>query len=532
MGSIWRHVARASALVAAVGVASGSAVVADAPAAPGAAARGYDGPHVVLKGGVVLPGRVVGTVTLGGLPFTRIESHFGHVLARPGDVISRDEAAPTGGVFHVSEVRLEERKWVTEGQTGMDSWANGFPEVADPGGSAFETVARRLERGVPLRLSPGMRLRGGFYEKMLRLHRGAQVLMNGAEVTILAPDRDATLALDKGGLSVRISAALRDGSIYVRTPSVRIELAGPGDYGLSVGDRASMLLVHQGSAQIDGRLGVPERTGATWREGGKPVELVPLPEPNLVHGGFSFRDPFPPLEDDMCFVPAGRYRLGASPPAAKTGGAVAPAPYVFGYARAGEADVGAFLVDRREVSARDAKHFEKMTQQARAALARHPARDLTQREAAEWAAKAGKRLPTASQWEVAGRGDAASPLPSAIDATDGGTWTGEEGGDVAPVQDDGRIRWSPPATPAAVDAPTADVSPFGVEALRSGVPELVRTSLQGDPVFDLLRRRRQADLLAGRTEYVRGIRGSLVALASYSRSLSPGFRCVIELTPP
>jgi len=533
---------RAIGLVLAVAFVSLRASTADPPPALGAPKRAYDGPHVVLKGGVVLPGRVVGKGTLGGRPFARIATHFGFVVAREGDVVSRDEQPPVGGVFHVSEVRMdvERNEWREEATFTEDKappWGEDLPAVSDPGATGYETPIRLLDQGVPLRLPPGIRLRGGGRSSLMatvRIHRGVDLVLRGTEAaaTILPSDRDATISLERGSLHVRISSVLLGCAIYVRTPSVRIELAGPGRYTIETDTRAGRLFVHEGSARVEGRVDVPGNASAAWRE------EAGRAEPKLMGPGWDHSNPSwkggPPLLDDMCFVPAGRYRLGARPANGKPGAGGTPGPYVFGYAWEGVADVGAFLIDRREVTASDAKHFAWMRKEARAALAsdHRPAQGLTTKEATAWALKAGKRLATASQWEIAGRSDAEPPIPLAIDATAAGTWTGEEAGDLAPVQDDGRIRWAPPSTLAAVDTPTADVSPFGVEALRSGVPELVRSNLHEDPVFALLRRRRQADVLAGRTEYVRGIRGSLAALATYSRSLNPGFRCVIELTPP
>ncbi len=524
-------------------LASPCGVAADPPASPAAPARPYDGPHVVLKGGIVLPGRVVGTVTLGGRPFSRIETHFGYVVARPGDVTSRDEAPPAGGVFHVSEVRMDEVRdeWVGDNLAVSEemgpAWGERLPFLSLPGAGDYESPRRLLEQGVAMRFPARMSLRCGSKctrDAVVRIHRGIGILpWNMGVVSILPPDCDATLSLRDGSMHLLIDSTFPGDSLFIRTPTVRIELATPGRYAIHADTSVGNLRVFQGRARIDGGLEVPEHGLGTWREEVRHPDPKLSTTPSAPGADFWPYGLQPFLPDDMCFVPTGRYRVGTRPGIPRTGSVAAAEPYVFGYAQESEAEVGAFLIDRREVSATEAKHFTWMHKKARAELAtdHRPAHGLTMKEATAWALKAGKRLPTASQWEVAGRGDAAEPQPFTLDARSAGTWTGEEAGDVALVQDDGRIQWTPPALLAAVDAPTEDVSPFGVEALRSGVPELVRPNLQDDPVFTLLRRRRQADVLAGRTEYVRGIRGSLVALATYSPKLNPGFRCVIELTP-
>jgi len=516
---------------------------------PVAGARPYDGPHVVLRGGVVLPGAVAGTVELGGQPFVRIATHFGHVVARPADVVSRDESPPTDGVFHPFEARVR-RHWGSV--ESLKSW-----EVHRTGGSSWTSAYdEAVERREPLRLRPGDRVRvRGTVQRAVTLAIQAGTLVSltgeGTEIELPTSGSGATVTLVGGRLLGSMGAELGAQALVVGTPGSRIHLFGPSKFSVETDGKTTRLSLFEGRGRI-GAIEVPTGFDATWgdREPSTPLFSKAHGQPPAVVPGLESVEAA--LRDDMAFVPRGSYLLGADPTRAD-GAPRGPAdPYVCGFVRSGRVELRPYLIDRKEVTIAEYSLVQRPRNDGETLHAardpaggrpipadtdRRPRQEEQERLASRWAALAGKRLPTSSQWEASGRGDDGRLYPwgDSVSSTPppSGRWT--ELPDAARTAPHGgadhKMTWTPPFPRPTVDDPTSDVSPFGVEALVSGVPEHIREDIERDGGFGLLGRRRQSQRLARLDVrcYTRGIGDSLLSIALQGEGVAPGFRCVIEL---
>lgn len=167
---------------------------------------------------------------------------------------------------------------------------------------------------------------------------------------------------------------------------------------------------------------------------------------------------------DMVLVPAGDAKLGEG------GQQLTP--------------VDAFYIDRTEVAAGVYRQFCQETGRAVAAEiadlpATHPVGYVSYDDARAFAAWAGKRLPTAAEWEKAARGAAGRALP----------WGDDPRADAAnvPLDKAGREK----AAAADVSAFAAGASPYGALQMVGNVWEWTATSAAAPPP-DVLRSYREA----------------------------------------
>ncbi len=141
-------------------------------------------------------------------------------------------------------------------------------------------------------------------------------------------------------------------------------------------------------------------------------------------------------------------------------------------------DVATFLIDRTEVTRREYVRFLDATGRARPVgwdvgpldgeEGSLPATEVSWDDARAYAEWAGKRLPTAEEWEKSGRGIDGRPYPW-------GRLRSAEGPNVET------------ARPAQVGSRPVDASPYGVLDLCGNVIEWTATAWPGDEAFRVLR---------------------------------------------
>ncbi len=143
-------------------------------------------------------------------------------------------------------------------------------------------------------------------------------------------------------------------------------------------------------------------------------------------------------------------------------------------------EIPAFYIDRREVTNAEYKQFVDATRHEPPlnwqgglyppGAEKYPVTFVSWDDANAYAQWAGKRLPTAEEWEMAARGIAGQHYP----------W-----GDTFDAQ---RINMNHVSKgPAAVESYADDLSPYGVYDMGGNVMEWTSTAYQGDPNFYVLK---------------------------------------------
>jgi serine/threonine-protein kinase len=166
------------------------------------------------------------------------------------------------------------------------------------------------------------------------------------------------------------------------------------------------------------------------------LEGVALPAGIALHGGriFSLKD-----GAELAFIPAGPFTMGSDR------GSPDEAP-------AHEVRLGPYLIDRHEVTIWQFARFctgtkRAMPEQPKDSNDRHPVVNVTWSEARDYAAWAGRLLPTEAQWEKAARGTDGRQYP----------W-----GNEAPDPDLAQVRNPAVEGTATVGAYPSGRSPYGV----------------------------------------------------------------------
>lgn len=183
-----------------------------------------------------------------------------------------------------------------------------------------------------------------------------------------------------------------------------------------------------------------------------------------------------------------------------------------------QAEAGPFLIDLYEVT--NAQYAEFVRESGwspprhwngavpPADITDHPVVYVSYKDAAAYARWAGKRLPTADEWEKAARGEDGRVYPWGNAFVEGNTNTDE----------------APPEGTAAVTAFPGDKSPYGVMGLAGNVCEWTSTMEPNDSGVS-------SRVICGGSWYESG---SIVSIASFRRSAESddlsrddvGFRCV------
>ncbi len=492
------------------------------------------GTLIALKGGQALSGRIVRTTEVAGRPHAVVATDFGEILIDAAEMVDKPSTAaappPSEATFVAGDVRVVAIRGPVRRKSPGDADWTSISE--DAGYASAPKALPKVSPGDALRTGPGATVE-------LLLHRDVWIR--------IAPDSEVEIPKDaaRGSFSLLRGTTVHDvrsrpgGEVFrVGTPSNMLGVRGTR-FQVSVTEDGGSTAVLEGTVDLEGRAAVAARHEAQW-QGAEAPRITPI-TPRVESELKGLRPGYRPA-DDMVYVPAGEYLVGAdgsrpAPASDPTHGST----FVSGFARAGKVRSGAFLIDRREVSLGDyAAYVSAMTGPAqpplRTASEREPMYDIDDQAAVSYARWVGKQLPTATQWEIAARGRDGRPFPWGRAPLDRplvmGTWTGTGRTAADP------LRWEPPApgAPWAINE-ELDVSPFGVTALASGVPEYVRWGTSTEPLWAMLTPAFQGALQAaeqkrgfGRSP-VRGVHGSLLAIDLLEGSVGVGFRCVVELPP-
>lgn len=473
--------------------------------------------HVILKGGRVMAGRVVGEEEVHGKRVLVVESpwgpwriqakHVGKRVERPHD------PKATVRIGEIRVVRIEGRverqpagspDWVPVRWTdGYGRYITNSPNAILRPGDSIRTAA-----GASIDLQTSK-------EIWIRLGPETEV-----EIPPAKPSARPSVALKRGQALVDVRRSARGGTFRVRTPITTLStrdgefLAGP--------DRAIVL---RGTVE-----------GAAQR--------APQGEERRYDFGPA-RERLP--SHDMCFVPAGTYRLGGryemsalkfrSVGRANEGTEPKNSFFVDEFMHSLDSP---YLIDRRETTNRDyvafASAMAKEVPKHLSATGRRKARDLaplygvSQHAAAAYARWAGKALPTEEQWEVAARGPRGLAFPWGNSLT-------RQHEDLLVVVLFGvelqhNVRRYYDKLPR-VDQPTVDCSPFGVLAMVSSVPEHVVGTI-GSPVYWPHMRFRKLHVQHRSDRVFRGAMGQTKARFGVPSDAGAnevtGVRCVVNLS--
>lgn len=510
---------------------AGAALVALLPAAardaqtdPPPAKAAATAPQVLLKGGTTLAGRVVREVAVAGVPHVVVGTDFGEVLVAKAQVLRRDEPQAPSDTFTAHEVRIVRIEGpVRKRRAGATDWV-AISEGVDYDGPPLAPAT--LAVGDSMRTGPGARVD-------LLLHMAVWVRVQPeSEVEISPSGAGGSLSLLRGTTLQQVDGLPRGATFRVKTASGVLGVKGTRFSATAHAAGVSAAVV-EGEVELDQRGTIAAGQEAAWEREG-PLRLAAI-TPSARDILSQARPAWRPA-DDMVYVPAGTYRLGARSAGGDTGSPEHGSRLVVGYEREGPVEVRAFLIDRREVTLADfaaylaSEELASASPPVRSPLDRQPMFDRDYPRAEAYARWLGKRLPTSTQWEVAARGADARPFPwggeALREALPAGTWAGD------PRADPDRVTWVPPVALPSVDDATPDVSVFGVEALVSGAPEFVRPGLRGDATFGLLSADWQRRVTSS-TVCVRGAFGSLLTVLPLTYSpIWVGWRCVIELDRP
>jgi formylglycine-generating enzyme required for sulfatase activity len=447
----------------------------------------YAGDEVVLKSGKVLQGRVNGSETVAGTRMLKVETDFGQVLVPAQELKAKKPEKAGDGVFACEQIRVVRIVGKVERRAGAGEpwsvvvWSTDYEKAANvPNGLIKPGDTIRTDKDATIEFMP---------------HKDVWVRVGpSSEVEIVHRGGGATLGLLKGDLLQKIEGKPRGEKVEVQGKG----LVGPGQ-------------------------------GARWDAG--TFELFDLGDPE--RRAFVGRIARLPLDDMVC-IPAGEYGVGsagvpqdADEPIVTSPGNNLPKTLL---------KLDTYLIDRREVTVGELSDFLFAMDLAPTGIAdwapggqeRRPASYVSWDVADAFARWCGKALPWEAQWEVAARGPKmlehpwGSPHDKRQDALIAGTWHDE-----AP-------RWVRPPNLPTVDAPTFDVSPFGLRSMSSSVPEWCRdwwSDLpwqKGDP----------RGPPTGTIRLVRGFGGSKMKIGSVILRVAmppgttlgaPGFRCSIDL---
>lgn len=424
--------------------------------------------HIVLKSGQVLAGRVISTEKIHGKTFLVVDTPFGEM--RIGDrSVSRRVEKPedpdaTVRIRRLRVVRIEGK--IERQPAGGTDW---FPVRWT---DAYKQPIVNEDNAI---IRPGDTIRTGPTGTIDFQPRKDIWIRVGKASLIMIPSVSAgnvpSFELRKGKALVDVEARSRGGTFRVRTPIATLSTRdGRFEAGAS------------GAKVLRGTVG------------GKAERLSEEATRRYAYGKPILRMP----RQDMCFVPAGRYRFGGKTPkgVGSIGGMPSSTKDLSFCEKFSYRIQHSFLIDRREFTTAQYRtwclsHGRAVPFSIHPDTEHHPfTMGANPQTAASMLAWLGRVLPTEEQWEAAARGPRGRTFPwgdsvkiaehSGLPITRG-VDSRFQGPGTKVTPDDAKERWNT-HTLLPVTAPTVDVSPFGVEAMVSGPGEWT-ASVLGNPVF-------------------------------------------------
>ncbi len=438
--------------------------------------------HVVLKSGRVLAGRVISKEKIHGKSFLVVDTPFGEM--RIPERIVRKEIKPPlkpEGTIRMRTLRVVriEGKVERKPADGTDwysvRWTDAYKKPIVNGDNAIirpgDTI--RTHKNGTLDFQPNK-------EIWIRIGKNSLV-----EIPAVDAAKGPSLELRKGRAHVDVvtrvpsaKAGGRGGTFRVRTP---ITTLSTRDGRFEAREDGATIL--RGAVEGEGER-LPPSKARTYAYG-KPIQRLPL--------------------DDMCFVPAGRYKLGGEY-AKRLGTAPSASDASMLLCKSFSHRITEpFLIDRRETTNQAFRAY--LTARGKPvpsifAVRKYPPQRpyvfANRDEAEAQAAWAGKQLPTEEQWEAAARGPRGKTFPwgSKVEAVHRELplqtgvqhiWYAGRDGKQAEDRADERPKAASkgarnPYRLLGVDEPTQDISPFGVEAMVTSTAEWTRSTL-GNPVY-------------------------------------------------
>lgn len=440
--------------------------------------------HVKLKSGRALAGKVIGEAKLDVGRAYRVETDFGEILVpkKATKKVVEDKKPDPNATFSMRRIRVVRFKGVVEcKRPGTKTWKRL---------SWTDKYEGKIVNKPNVFVGPGDTVRTAKDSEVdLMPHKDVWIRIAAhSEVEIPKADpapKEGSYTLKRGKTIQQVKGKPRGQVFRVRTPLTLLSVKGTF-FRVGVASDLETCAVKEGVVAVGVAGDIKAGEARAWTAAGARVATFDADEFEVAMIRF-------PL-DRMSLVPAGTYVLGGGPASgpeahfrARTHGQAGNSAI---YVVAGRHRIPApFLVDRLETSTREFRDFCQATGARTSRYLRRagrsgpagaqPVHGVSQPLASQFAAWAGKTLPTEVQWEAAARGSRALAFPW------GATFRKEHEtlfyACPGPDFEGAAVALSYGSLPAVTTA-TLDVSPFGVHAMATSVPEWVQGRLQDPPL--------------------------------------------------